>query len=147
MHIQRGVRHGHVHIPKSGHGRTVPISPVLARLLADWRERTKRVGLVFSPPHRRKAFDPRELREEWRAALRKVGLQPMRFYEATRHTFASHWVMDGHPIERLSKILGHSSVMVTEIYAHLKPSSLAMPDVVSLEPTVTSTVDDPTGGR
>jgi site-specific recombinase XerD len=63
-----------------------------------------------------------------------VGLPPISFYQATRHTFASQWVMAGHPIERLSKILGHSSVMVTEIYAHLKPESLNMPDVISFGP-------------
>jgi hypothetical protein len=40
---------------------------------------------------------------------------------ATRHTFASQWVLAGNPIEVLSKVMGHSSVVVTERYAHLKP--------------------------
>ena len=38
---------------------------------------------------------------------------------ALRHTFAAHYLMDGGKIWDLSKILGHSSVEVTEkIYAH-----------------------------
>jgi hypothetical protein len=37
----------------------------------------------------------------------------MRFHDM-RHTFASHWVLGDGDIFRLSKILGHSSVIVTE---------------------------------
>jgi integrase len=40
-------------------------------------------------------------------------------YQATRHTFASHWVMRGGAIEKLREVLGHSSVSVTERYSHL----------------------------
>jgi hypothetical protein len=42
-------------------------------------------------------------------------------YWCTRHTFASHWVLQGRSIEKLSKILGHYSVVMTERYAHLRP--------------------------
>jgi hypothetical protein len=42
------------------------------------------------------------------------------WYQATRHTFASHWVMAGGSIEKLREVLGHSSVVVTERYAHLR---------------------------
>ena len=38
----------------------------------------------------------------------------------TRHTFASQWVMNGGSIEKLKEILGHSTVQVTERYAHLR---------------------------
>jgi integrase len=44
----------------------------------------------------------------------------MTWYQATRHTFASHWVMQGGAIEKLREVLGHSSVTVTERYSHLK---------------------------
>lgn len=38
--------------------------------------------------------------------------------------FASHWMMNGGCIFRLSKILGHSSVKITEkVYAHLAPTA------------------------
>jgi hypothetical protein len=30
----------------------------------------------------------------------------LNWYRCTRHTFASHWVMDGRPIEKLKEILG-----------------------------------------
>ncbi len=42
-------------------------------------------------------------------------------YQATRHTFASQWVLAGGSIEKLKEIMGHISVIVTEQYAHLHP--------------------------
>ncbi len=44
---------------------------------------------------------------------RKVGKQGL------RHSFASVLVKKGTPIYQVSKLLGHSSVRVTERYAHL----------------------------
>jgi integrase len=41
-----------------------------------------------------------------------------------RHTFASHFVMNGGNILALQKILGHSDLKMTMIYAHLAPDFL-----------------------
>jgi site-specific recombinase XerD len=43
------------------------------------------------------------------------------WYQATRHTFASQWVLYGGSIATLSKFMGHSSVLVPQRYAHLRP--------------------------
>ena len=40
-------------------------------------------------------------------------------FHTLRHTFASYWVMSGKDIASLSKILGHSDISTTMIYAHL----------------------------
>ncbi|MGI3004037.1 tyrosine-type recombinase/integrase [Shewanella algae] len=41
-----------------------------------------------------------------------------------RHTFASHFVMNGGNILTLQRILGHSSIQMTMRYAHLAPEYL-----------------------
>lgn len=41
-----------------------------------------------------------------------------------RHTYASHLVQSGVELYSVSKLLGHSSMRMTEIYAHLAPSTL-----------------------
>jgi hypothetical protein len=53
----------------------------------------------------------------------KLGLPRITWYQATRHTFASQRVLGGGTIEQLREILGHSTVLVTERYAHLRPDS------------------------
>jgi len=44
-------------------------------------------------------------------------------HTGTRHTFAIQWVLAGGSILRRAKILGHSGVDVSELYAHPLPDS------------------------
>lgn len=137
LHVQRRYRDGKVDVPKSGKGRTLAVAPELSEILRQQRL-TDSAGLVFKPFGRSSHLNLQlwRLRNEWRAGLKRAGLPYIKFYHATRHTFASQWVMAGHSIEKLSKILGHSSIVVTEVYAHLKPESFNVPDVISFGPRV-----------
>ncbi|MBU9849692.1 phage integrase [Rahnella aceris] len=49
-----------------------------------------------------------------------------------RHTFASHFMMNGGNILTLQKILGHASIVHTMVYAHFAPDYLN--DAVRLNP-------------
>ena len=49
-----------------------------------------------------------------------------------RHTFASHFMMNGGNILTLQKILGHASIVQTMAYAHFAPDYLN--DAVRLNP-------------
>jgi site-specific recombinase XerD len=48
----------------------------------------------------------------------------IRFHDL-RHTFASHWMMNGGDLFKLQRILGHKSVTMTQRYAHLAPEAFA----------------------
>ncbi|WP_299138135.1 tyrosine-type recombinase/integrase [uncultured Vibrio sp.] len=49
-----------------------------------------------------------------------------------RHTFASHYVMNGGNIVKLRDVLGHSEITTTMRYAHLSPEHLE--DTLTLNP-------------
>ena len=53
-----------------------------------------------------------------------AGLDRRLHFHHLRHTFASWLVQAGAGIYEVQKLLGHSSVAVTQVYAHLAPSEL-----------------------
>ncbi len=115
--VQRGSK-GTV---KSGKVRRVPVLDAVLPML---RERALRRGgeqLVF-PGKKGKPRTQQGVRDVFKLAVKRAGLDTkLRLYDC-RHTFASHWVMNGGDIFALSKVLGHHSVTVTEQhYAHLRP--------------------------
>lgn len=67
-------------------------------------------------------------------AIKKAKIQLPRGQQShvLRHTFASHFVMNGGNIVVLKDILGHSSITTTMRYSHLSPDYLN--DAVSLNP-------------
>jgi integrase/recombinase XerD len=55
----------------------------------------------------------------FKSASKKAGLENLRFHDL-RHTFAQRLISRGESLYKVSKILGHSSVVVTEQhYGHL----------------------------
>ena len=115
---------------KSGKVRHVPILDAILPML---RERAlRRSGDLLVFPGRASAIPgvPAPVRSKpgvqgaYKLAVKRAGLDHgLRFHDL-RHTFASHWMMDGGCIFKLAKVLGHSSVAITErTYAHLSPSA------------------------
>ncbi|WP_096085495.1 tyrosine-type recombinase/integrase [Agaribacterium haliotis] len=70
----------------------------------------------------------------FRRALNKSGIQLPKGQAAhvLRHTFASHFMMNGGNILTLQKVLGNSTINMTMRYAHLSPDHLA--DAVRFNP-------------
>jgi integrase len=98
---------------KSNRNRTVPISADLYRCLN--RHFDQRGGFGSSTI------------SAFRRAVDRSGVQLPKGQCAhiLRHTFASHFIMNGGHILTLQKLLGHSSITMTMRYAHLAPDHLA----------------------
>lgn len=108
---------------KSGKLRRVPIlDSVLGVLQA---RALKRGGAILVFPGRDgKVRSKQGVLAIYKLALKRAQLDTRLRWHDLRHTFASHWMMDGGCIFKLSKILGHHSVKVTEqVYAHLSPTA------------------------
>lgn len=108
---------------KSGKARRVPILNSVLPFLRELALKRDGAMLVF-PGEKGKPRTKPGVREPFKQAVARVGLPSSLRFHDLRHTFASHWVLDGGDIFRLSKILGHSSVVVTQkTYAHLIPDA------------------------
>lgn len=59
-----------------------------------------------------------DVRGAFNASLKLAGIEDFRFHDL-RHTFASHFVMNGFPIQALQQVLGNSSLAMTMRYADL----------------------------
>lgn len=106
---------------KSGKLRVIPITEELYKLL-----KTKEVGRLFNP-----------CSGAFRYAVDRIGLDlpDGQLTHVLRHTFASHFMMNGGNILTLQKILGHSNLTMTIRYAHLAPEHLQ--EAARLNPVVT----------
>lgn len=94
---------------KGKKNRTVPITEEL------YNEIPKKRGALFKPC--RKAFE---------RAVRRAGIElpEGQCTHVLRHTFASHFMMNGGNILVLRNILGHADIKMTMVYAHFAPDHL-----------------------
>ena len=130
IHVRQQVNDGRLAPLKDDDPRTVPLQNALAPILARWKLKTGGVGMLFVPACSTRGgtakrpptfMRPHTLRKNLEDALVTCKLPAISWYQATRHSFASMWVIEGNSLEKLSKILGHASVTTTERYAHLRP--------------------------
>ena len=113
--------------PKGGQARHLRLPERLIPLLSSWRPLcpSSPDGLVLPlglSPSKLGSRDAMLGIHEFmtRSGLRKV----RRPWHLLRHTFASHFIMSGGNILTLQKILGHSDLKMTLVYAHLAPDFL-----------------------
>lgn len=116
---------------KAGDVRYVPILDTLLPVLREWRLVCP--GRVIFPNQNggMQGESARIFQEIFHRVLVRGGFPRtehagrvrhyIRFHDL-RHTFASMWMAKGGSLQRLSKILGHHSMQMTERYAHLAPA-------------------------
>lgn len=112
----KNVSNNQIHVlGKNGKIRHLSITPALAKEIKD--------SVPFCNPY-----------NTFRRTLKKIGLKKIDFQltHLLRHTFASHYMMNGGNILALQKILDHSTLEMTMRYAHLSPHHLQ--DMTQLNP-------------
>jgi len=60
------------------------------------------------------------IKSSFSSAVKRAGIENFTFHDL-RHTFASHFVMQGGSLRALQQILGHRKIETTMRYAHLSP--------------------------
>ncbi|AGH72539.1 tyrosine-type recombinase/integrase [Edwardsiella piscicida] len=94
---------------KSKRNRTIPLNQ---EIIADL---PKKNGTLFKPCY-----------YAFRSAIERAGIElpAGQLTHVLRHTFASHFMMNGGNILVLQKILGHTDIKMTMRYAHFAPNHL-----------------------
>ena len=85
--------------------------------------KSKQKGYVFSSPDGGKLKT--KLREKLIQIAKKAELKDLTKVHTLRHTFASQLVMSGVDLPTVKKLMGHSDIQTTMIYAHLAADHLA----------------------
>nr|WP_273190931.1 tyrosine-type recombinase/integrase [Halomonas sp.] len=98
---------------KNGRSRSVPLSDHLYQRL---KAHGPQIGRLF----------PRDAYQAFTNAINNAGiaLPKGQRTHVLRHTFASHFIMNGGNLLTLQKILGHQSIQMTMRYAHVAPDHL-----------------------
>ena len=102
---------------KSGKNRSVPLAGDLYKVLK------AKKGKLFQSCY-----------SAFRSSINRSGidLPSGQLSHVLRHTFASHFMMNGGNILVLQRVLGHSDIKMTMRYAHLAPDHLE--EVLRLNP-------------
>lgn len=104
---------------KTGKRRVLPLSEAAVKIIEKFNGNNK--TYVFTAEKGGK-IHPDKPYHALKMALKKLNLEGD--IHKLRHTFAAHFLMKGNTLYDLSKILGHSDIKTTEIYAHLAPDYL-----------------------
>ncbi|MCZ7681155.1 MAG: site-specific integrase [Sandaracinaceae bacterium] len=115
LHVRRAFSRKSLETPKNRKPRYVPMTETLADALL----RQRRAGPYVLMRDGRPLVGQTAL-VHLRKACERVGIEPCG-YHVLRHTFASHLVQRGVPHAVIKELLGHSSIKMTERYAHLQP--------------------------
>lgn len=101
---------------KSKKIRHVPINKALYDVLVELKAR-RQSDFVLG------GFNYHHCYRVMQRLAKEAGVKVIRFHDM-RHTFASHFMMGGGSIYDLQRILGHSTIAMTERYSHMSPNHL-----------------------
>ena len=117
--VQRSWVRREMSTTKSQRIRHVPLTRDLRETLDDAR---RAEGLIF-PNDGGEPWNPDAAARALRRMCTRANVRPIGWH-ILRHTFASHLAIKGVSLRVIQDLLGHSTIAMTERYAHLTSSSL-----------------------
>lgn len=101
--------------------RHLPLNVEALNVLTRWKKQGSGEGLVFPGVEGGKMTN---VNKSWATLMTRAKLSNFRFHDC-RHHFASKLVMGGVDLYTVKTLLGHSTIEMTERYAHLAPDHLS----------------------
>lgn len=114
---------------KNGKDRVLPLDSRAVAWLEKWIERRARAGLVggwlFCTLQGR-PVSSRYVQQMVKRYARKAGLADLDRVtpHKLRHAFATELLEEGFTIRQVQELLGHASLVTTQIYTHVRPAEL-----------------------
>lgn len=117
-------------VPKSKNGRTrrIVLNSAALQVLrkiklqdVNYHPHAENLTYLFTNPQTQKPYY--NFYGAWYKVLDRAGLNNLRFHDL-RHTYASHLINQGVSLYEVQTLLGHSSLQMTQRYAHLQPNLL-----------------------
>lgn len=105
-------------VTKSKRIRLLPMNDSLFEVLK--KLSNKKISDYVFPGPNGKPYRCESVSRRFKRLLEQKNFDPKLHFHSLRHTNASHLVQKNVPIYDVCKLLGHSSVKVTERYAHLQ---------------------------
>lgn len=100
--------------------RSIPINRDLFNLLL---KKPRESEYVFVDLHGR-PYRGASVTKKFKRTIRSCGLSERIRFHSLRHSFASWLVQSATPLSEVQKLLGHASVVTTQIYTHLEEQHL-----------------------
>ncbi len=123
----------YIHLPqthtKSQKSRKVPINEIVRRILLERKLLSGGSHFVF-PSEESETGHLKWLKRSFTTASKNANIENLRFHDL-RHTAATRLVESGIPLHAVAKLLGHSTVRVTERYSHPEESVKKGTDILA----------------
>ncbi len=112
-------REGLIENTKSGKTRYIPMNDKVRAILKNRLKTQMRGPFIFSKEDGTPVRYDHITQRNFKPSQINSGVSKIIRFHDLRHTFASHFVMNGGDIYMLKELLGHNEIQTTMIYAHL----------------------------
>jgi integrase len=109
-------------VTKTGRIRTIPMNNNVFDLLRKLKSQANECPHIFN--RNGEMFKQSYIEHKFKTYVRKADLNDALKFHSLRHTFATWLVQSGASLYEVQKLMGHSDIKTTQIYAHLMASEL-----------------------